>query len=131
MARVLIVDDEPAVRRTVVRFLRRSGFDVDEAEDGAAALKAVANVRPDVVITDVNMPDMDGIELLAALRSGDPELPVIVISGGGVIPKRVLLKNANMLGATFTIAKPFTMDEILEVVSEALGGEEEAEATAG
>ena len=76
--------------------------------------------EPDLVITDINMPDMDGIELIRALRGREPPLPVVVMSGGGTFDKRLLLDSARMLGAVVALEKPFSLDELKRVVEDSL-----------
>lgn len=83
--RVLVVDDEPEVRTSLSRYLRRLGCRVDEAGDGEEALVQVVEAVPDVVVTDMSMPRLDGLGLLKALRSKDPDLPVIVLTGHGTL----------------------------------------------
>src|SRR5262245_12728187 len=77
-ARILVVDDEPSARRGLELLLRDAGFTVACASDGAAALEEAERFLPDVVITDVRMPVLDGLTLCARLHERDPELPVIV-----------------------------------------------------
>lgn len=120
MARIVLADDDPAVRRSLGRFLRSLGHEVLEAEDGRAAIKALQDGTTDLVVTDLNMPDMDGIELLSAVRKRFAGLPVIAVSGGGVIPGNILLGSAYSLGAFATIQKPFDLEELKRVVNAAL-----------
>lgn len=120
MAHILLIDDEPSVRAGVGRYLRMRGHEVTEAADGAAALRLAASRRPDLVITDINMPEMDGIEVIMAVSKGTPGLPVIAISGGGRMPKELLLQSAEVLGAMTTLQKPFDLEELDEAVTRAL-----------
>lgn len=120
MARVLLIDDEPQVRSAVGRFLRTLGHDVLEAAGGNEALRLADRLRVDLVITDVNMPDGDGIEVMMALRRRAPDLPIITISGGGRLPKELLLANAQVLGAVTTLAKPFELTDLRDAVAGAL-----------
>ncbi len=78
---ILLVDDEPNIRLVLGAVLERAGFEVKSAEDGFAALRAVQRSMPDLVITDLRMPNMNGFELLSVLRSRFPELPTVAISG--------------------------------------------------
>lgn len=78
--------------------------------------------RPDLVVTDVLMPEMDGVELIIALRKEAPELPVIAVSGGGRLPKELMLDTASALGVVYTVEKPFDLEHFLAVVDQALGG---------
>jgi DNA-binding NtrC family response regulator len=84
-ARVLVVDDDDDVRAFLVRALRRRGYDVEEAGDGTAGLAAVEQRCPDLVITDMAMPHLDGLGLLRALKQAAPDLPVIVLTGHGSV----------------------------------------------
>jgi len=120
MARILLVDDDPAVRGSLLRFLEREGHDVGEARDGREAVEAVGRGSWDLVITDVNMPEMSGIEVLMAVRESSPEIPVIAISGGGLLDKAMLLDDAGALGAVATIEKPVELDELRRLVEGAL-----------
>ena len=123
MARILVADDDPAVRKSLARYLASLGHEVVEAEDGRAALTALnADGATDLVVTDINMPDIDGIELLAAVRERFEGLPVVAVSGGGVIPGEVLLGSAKSLGAVATVEKPFDLEELRRVIDQALEG---------
>jgi len=82
-SRVLVVDDDPEIRLLLSRYLRRQGYAVEEAEDGARALEVLGKALPDVVVTDMVMPRLDGLGLLTALRDRDPDLPIIVLTGRG------------------------------------------------
>lgn len=82
-SRVLVVDDDAEIRALLRRHLQRVGYTVEEAEDGEGALEQVSKAAPDVVITDMVMPRLDGLGLLRALRGLDPDLPVIVLTGRG------------------------------------------------
>ena len=81
--RVLVVDDEASARNGYERLLKQAGYVVDLAEEGNNALQVAAEHPPDVVITDVKMPGMDGMQLLEKLREQDPDLPVIVVTAFG------------------------------------------------
>jgi CheY-like chemotaxis protein len=120
MARILVVDDESALRRTLARYLVRLGHEVQEASDGQEALARVAVQAPDVLITDINMPDTDGIEVLAALRKQGSAVQVIAMSGGGLVDKRMLLDTAALLGAVVTLEKPFALDTLREAIDSIL-----------
>ena len=79
--RILLVDDEPNIRMVLSTVLEQQGYVVDVAEDGYAALRSIQRLMPDLVITDLRMPNMNGFELLSVLRTRFPELPTIAISG--------------------------------------------------
>ena len=119
MSRVLVADDDEQVRRVLSRALERAGHDVETVRSGTEALVAIESAAPDLVVTDINMPDMDGIELLVHLveRGG---IKVIAISGGGLFPRDELLADAELLGAVDVMGKPFELDELVARVTAAL-----------
>lgn len=83
MATILIVEDHPDLRQLLARFLTTSGYQVITAPDGLAALQEMRRAAPDVVITDLRMPRLDGRQLVSLLRQRDPQLPVVVMTAGG------------------------------------------------
>jgi DNA-binding response OmpR family regulator len=120
MAHILVVDDEPLLRRTLRTILERAGHVVDEAGDGNQALRAFAAERPDLVITDIVMPDREGIETIAQLRGENPGVPIIAMSGGGSAGSTLFLELARQLGATRTLNKPIRQAELLAAVDACL-----------
>lgn len=116
MTRVLVVDDDPALGRALALNLRARGYDVDTAASGAQALAAAGRKPPDVVVLDLGLPDMDGIEVLAGLR-GWSHAPVIVLSARAEQSEKVAALDA---GADDYITKPFGMDELLARLRAAL-----------
>jgi DNA-binding response OmpR family regulator len=112
MAHILLAEDEAALRNNLARYLQSLGHDVRTASNGNEAMAQLEASPPDVLITDINMPDKDGIEILAALRKRGSSMPVIAISGGGQFHKELLLNSAMMLGAVLTLQKPFALDEL-------------------
>jgi CheY-like chemotaxis protein len=93
LPRLLIVDDDEAIRQVTADSLRELGYQIETAEDGAAALEVIGAFQPDLVITDLRMPKMSGFELLEILRSRFPRMPVIAMSGefrGDVLPPGVI-----------------------------------------
>lgn len=121
MALILVLDDEAPLRSAVRRILERAGHEVLEASDGRQGL-ALANERyPDLVITDILMPGVDGIELILELREHRPDTLIIAISGGGdLVPSERLLSDAHALGAITALPKPFEVPEVLSAVGSAL-----------
>ena len=115
--RILIVDDEDGMRRLLGRVLSREGYEVTTASGGAEALKHVARDRFDLVVTDIKMPEMDGLELLKELKDYEPSVPIIVMTAYGTVENAV---QALRLGAYDYIAKPFETDEIKLTVAKAL-----------
>jgi DNA-binding response OmpR family regulator len=116
MAFILIVDDDKALRNFVRTVLIRAGYEVMEAEDGRRGEAAVAQRVPDLVITDLVMPE-EGIGLIEALRRNyKKELKILAISGGGRIRVDDLLELAARRGANATLTKPFLPEKLLETV---------------
>lgn len=120
MSRILVIDDDPQVRVVLRRMLEYSGYEVAEAADGAQGMQEFRANPADLVITDILMPEQEGIETIIALRREHKGLPVIAISGGGAIAADEHLTAAGMLGAARTLAKPFTREQILAAVKELL-----------
>jgi CheY-like chemotaxis protein len=118
--RVLVADDEPAIRSSLDNILTAAGHEVILTENGAEATRRWREVGADLVILDIFMPEMDGLEALAALRAYAPRLPIIVMSEGQTARMDLLLE-AMLLGANWTIAKPFAAAEIMALVDSALG----------
>jgi DNA-binding NtrC family response regulator len=118
--RILIVDDNPSILRTLQALLQRAGYDVMLARDGAEAIRLWRDHGGDLVITDLHMPEKDGIQTIVELLSHSPGVRIIAMSGGGQTKRLDLLGNASLLGAVLTIEKPFTLVEMLAVVSQAL-----------
>ena len=119
---ILLVDDDEAVRSVLRRGLERAGYEVREAGEGGAALKLLASAPADLVITDLVMPDMEGIELILALRKTHPKLPVIAMSGGGrAVGPGSYLQIARACGAVKILAKPFATEQLLAALQELLG----------
>jgi DNA-binding NtrC family response regulator len=122
MARIVLAEDEAALRNNLQRYLKSLGHDVRTAGDGNQALAELEASPADVLITDINMPDMDGIEILSELRKRGSALPVIAISGGGQFNRQLLLTSATMLGAVTTLEKPFPLDALRVAIERVMGG---------
>jgi len=120
MARILIIDDEDELRSMLRRMLEQAGHEVTEAVNGAEGIKLYERDRPDLIITDIIMPEKEGVETIIALRQADPNLPIIAISGGGRLEATDFLTMAKKLGARHTLSKPFRRDQLLEAVGECL-----------
>jgi two-component system, chemotaxis family, chemotaxis protein CheY len=106
---VLIVEDDSATRRLYRFLLSNGGYAVHEAEDGVAALEMIARQRCDLVITDMNMPRMDGMELIRNLKREYPDIYVILITAFGTPDTQ---KQAQRIGANDYLAKPFDFEEL-------------------
>jgi DNA-binding NtrC family response regulator len=120
MARILLVDDEDLVRQLFEAVLELEAHEVTTASDGNGALAALATGTFDVVVTDIVMPDKEGIEVIMEMRKMRPELPIIAMSGGGRGSSADYLEMAALLGAKRTLAKPFSAQDLLDAVSAVL-----------
>ena len=116
MTRVLVVDDEPQIRRALLLNLRARGYDVLEAASGEAAVQAAASEHPDLVLLDLGLPGMSGLDVIAALR-GWSQVPIIVLTVRDDERAKVLAFDA---GADDYVTKPFGMDELLARLRAAL-----------
>ncbi len=114
--RILVIDDDVIVRQTITNVLTEAGYDVVSASDGAAGMRLYNRSRPDLVITDIIMPDQEGIQTLMEIHKVDPTAKVIAISGGGRTSNLRILDVARTMGANDTLAKPFDLEELLTVV---------------
>ena len=107
---VLLVDDDPAIRRAVSAGLELEGFTVVPASGGRAALEAAARIHPAVILLDLSMPDLDGLEVLRRLRAGGDQVPVCVLSARDEVDDRVAGLQA---GADDYVVKPFALEEVV------------------
>ncbi|CAL9324056.1 response regulator [Streptomyces sp. SudanB182_2057] len=122
MTRVLVVEDDPQLVRALVINLQARRYGVDAAPDGVTALRLAAAQRPDVVLLDLGLPDMDGVDVLRALR-GWTRVPVLVLSARQASDEKVAALDA---GADDYVTKPFSMDELLARLRAAVRRTEEA-----
>jgi DNA-binding NtrC family response regulator len=119
--RILVVEDDPGIRRTLQIALSQAGYQVIEAEDGREAMRLWHDQGADLVITDILMPDKNGLEVILELQTLSPSTPIVVITDGGRTKQIQLLEeNAKLLGAIRAVAKPFRLEEILVVVEQEL-----------
>jgi len=117
VAEILIIDDEPAIRDLLVDALCKAGHTGYEAGSGDEGIELFHQMHPALVITDIVMPDTEGIEVIRRLRDQDPMVPILAISGSGI---PLYLRAATGLGATAALAKPFGIGEFLSVVGRLL-----------
>jgi DNA-binding NtrC family response regulator len=118
--RILVVDDDAAIRRSLHALLSRAGYQVVQAGDGSEAIRLWRDRSADLVITDLHMPEKDGIQTIIELLTHSPGVRIIAMSGGGQTKRLDLLGNLTLLGTVLTIEKPFTLGEMMAVVSRAL-----------
>ena len=121
MKRILVIDDDAHVRVTLGAILGRLGFEVVSAEDGREGLDLFQQLAPDLVITDIIMPEQDGIATIARAREQSPQTRIIAISGGGRLGNSDMLKLARAAGADDILAKPFAVADLIAVVTRTLG----------
>jgi len=120
MGEIIIIEDDELLRQMLVRWLGANGYPVREAGNGHEGLRLMRERPATLVITDLVMPDMEGIETIRHLRRGYPQTKIVAISGGGVGDANGYLKIASELGAHRTFAKPFFPGELLCAVQELL-----------
>ena len=116
MGHVLVVDDDADVRAVVGKVIAKLGHHVWDVADGAEALELLKTTPFDLIISDVYMADMDGMELLVRIQQLELGVPVVVISGGGFKPREEVLKMAAACGAVATLDKPFTLEQLRDTV---------------
>jgi CheY-like chemotaxis protein len=122
VAQILIIDDESDIRGLYRRILEQAGHQVEEAPNGNEGLRLCRQLKPDLIVTDIIMPEKEGLETIMELRRDFPLVKVIAISGGGqTMAGSTCLHLAKRLGAAKTLAKPFSKQELLAAVREVLG----------
>jgi CheY-like chemotaxis protein len=120
MPKVLVIDDDPAARRLIGRILSDARLQVVEAADGVEGLRKFHAEAPDLVVTDIIMPEKEGIQTIAEIRACGPATRIIAISGGGTGAGQLYLNMAEELGADAALAKPFRPSELLSLVDRLL-----------
>jgi len=121
MANILVVDDNLAFLEIQTEYLRRAGHDVTPATNGIEAMNRIESHAFDLVITDLIMPDKEGVQVIMEIRKKYPGVKIIAMSGGGRVNAEDYLAIARRLGATRTLSKPFTGEELLSAVSSVVG----------
>ena len=121
MTRILLVDDDESFRPMIASALERFGFDVVSAVNGREALKLFQEQRPDLVITDLIMPEKEGLETIRDLRLLAPDVRIIAMSGGGRNNPVCYLRIASQLGADQILPKPFSFQELLDAIEATIG----------
>jgi CheY-like chemotaxis protein len=116
MKKILIVDDEANIRLLISKALEDAKYEVQAASDGVDAMRKFQGFQPDLVVTDIIMPNKEGVQLITELKSIAPDLKIIAISGGGLIGPTAYLELAKQLGADEVITKPFKMQELVETI---------------
>jgi len=118
MKTVLVVDDEPGMREMVKQLLLNEGYHVLEASNGKHAMEFLKNESPELVITDIIMEEMDGVEIILEIRENYPDIKIIAMSGGSKISSEDYLDSASDLGADRIFNKPFALSDMLNAIKE-------------
>lgn len=127
MSVVLLLDDNAAVRMVMRKFLARGGHEVMECASASEAIEVLSRSRPEVLITELSMPQTDGVKLIQFVRELHADLPVVAVTGGGLrLPRALLLEEAKHAGADHVLTKPVSMRELLCAVRDAVEGETSA-----
>jgi DNA-binding response OmpR family regulator len=119
--RILIIDDDEQIRVLLQQMMEWAGFDVVLAENGRIAMKIQRETPSDLVITDLIMPEQEGLETISRLKKEYAGIRIIAISGGGRIGPEAYLPAARELGADRVFSKPFDVQEVVDAVKELLG----------
>ena len=120
MARILVIDDDVQIRTLLKEILQQEGYEVVDAPDGLEGVRLYREDPADLVITDIIMPEKEGLEIIRELRTDFPEVKIMAISGGGRIGPEPYLQIAQRLGAQSILTKPIGRDELIGAVREAL-----------
>jgi DNA-binding response OmpR family regulator len=120
MVKVLVIDDDVMLRHTITKILRRAGYEVVTAEDGVRGMAAFRKERPGLVITDILMPEQEGMQTITQIRREACDTKIIAVSGGGLIGSADLLGMAQKLGAHQILAKPFLAEDLIDRVRSCL-----------
>ena len=122
MPRILLIDDDEMSRQAVQRMLERAGHTVESTGDGREAIDRFAAGEVDLLITDLIMPEMDGLEIIQEVRRKDPGARILAISGGGRVQAEEYLSVARKFGAVEVLPKPFASQDLKAAVDRALQG---------
>src|SRR5688572_20959192 len=114
--KVLIIDDDDVIRLTMQNILKKKGYNVIAAENGNSGLELFKKEKPDIVITDILMPDKEGLETISEMRALKPDAKIIAISGGGSTQNMSFLQLAQRVGANRLLVKPIKPDQLLAAV---------------
>lgn len=119
--KILVIDDDELMRLTIKGALKKWGYAVSEAENGNIGVAMYKAERPDAVITDLLMPDKEGLETISDIRALDPNAKIIAMSGGGSAKNMAFLQLAQKMGAGQILSKPVKPDELIKAVRTLLG----------
>jgi CheY-like chemotaxis protein len=117
MSKILVFDDEPSILLMLKKMLEKEGHEVDLALNGRDGMELFEKNKPDMVITDIIMPEKEGLETILELRKSHPDIKIIAISGGGRIGPEGYLPSAKHLGADMVFQKPLVQKEFIQAVA--------------
>jgi DNA-binding NtrC family response regulator len=120
MKRILFIDDDREFSAAVCAVLRQAGFEVHHAFNGREGLALYPQHRFDLVVSDILMPDTDGVEVILAIRKMDARLPIIAMSGGGIVSAEIYSQIARACGGNAFLSKPFEVSRLIEQVTRAV-----------
>lgn len=123
MGNALVIDDQPEMLNMMKIVLERLGFDVTAAPSGKSIVHDLDDAFYDIIVTDIFMPDTDGIEVIRKLRRSGPDIPVLAVSGGGAKLDGDFLRVAKLLGASDVLQKPFMPDDLKRAVQDLIAGD--------
>ena len=123
MAKILIIDDDPSILTMLKRMLEKAGYEVDTAGNGSEGLKKIESCPPDLLVTDIVMPEKEGLELISYLREKNPGLKIVAISGGGRFNYEGYLTSAKLLGADLIFQKPLVHKEFVQAITDLINTE--------
>ena len=118
--KILVIEDDEQFLGFVAELLTNEGFDVIKAENGKEGIKVVEKNEPDLILTDLLMPEKDGVRVISEVRSKYSHIPIIAMSGGQSVFSPVFLEAASSLGAAQTLTKPFSDEELIESINSVL-----------
>ncbi|MCD4768937.1 MAG: response regulator [Bacteroidales bacterium] len=121
MHKILVIDDEREILLMLKKMLERAGYLVDLALNGKEGMELLENDNFSLIITDIIMPEKEGLEIILEIRKRHPNIKIIAISGGGRLSPEGYLESARHLGASKVFQKPFTQKEIISAVNDLLG----------
>ncbi len=120
MKKILIIDDEEPIRKMLKLLLENNGYTVNTAVNGEDGLRVYRAFHPDLIITDLIMPEKEGLETIQEIRQKNPDVKIIAISGGGIGDSDMYLHLAKKIGADHSIAKPVHTKELLSIIDQLL-----------
>jgi len=125
MKRILIIDDDHHILVMLKKMLEKAGFEVDLASNGVDGLELFQKIQADLVITDIIMPEKEGLETIREMKRIRSDLKIIAMSGGGKISADNYLETAKIFGASLVLEKPFSQKTMVDAVLKLLGSEQE------